>query len=135
MDVTEKNTHTQTQTTLISYTPKKEHSYFKQWKTTSTEKLQGKYWYTETQSIWMHQYVPTECATDLAACTGVVKNMQELTQQISFFTKTKKRIERKPMWEQYEESDLRKQRLLEQDLLQEEVLQIIQQKSTQQHQT
>ena len=48
--------------------PKRKKLQWNQWQTTSTEKLQGKNWDTETKSRWMNRYGPTQCATILAAC-------------------------------------------------------------------
>ena len=83
----------------------------------------------------MHQYGPTQCATNSAAYPVVGKNIQELTQYNSFPNKTNWSTEGQPMWNQYAISDLIKYRLIGKESLQEEILSIIQEKSEHQHHT
>ena len=83
----------------------------------------------------MNRYGPTQYAKNLASCPRDGKNMQELTQNSSFYTKTNQGTEGQHMRDHYVTSDHRKQRLQEQDSPQEGILYIIQEKPAHQHKT
>ena len=55
------------------------------------------FWDKETQLIRMNRYGPTQYAKNLASCPRDGKNMQELTQKSSFYTKTNQGTEGQPM--------------------------------------
>ena len=49
----------------------------------------------------MNGHGPTQCATKVAACPRVGKNMQGLTQYSSFYTKTNQSTDGQPMLDKY----------------------------------
>ena len=63
----------------------------------------------------MYRYGPTQGEMNLAAYPRVEKNTQEMTQSISFYKKTNRRTEAKPMCENNAIYYLMKKRLKEQD--------------------
>ena len=90
---------------------------------------------TETYLRYMHRYGQTQCERKLDAYLRDKNNMRVQTQQNSYSERTNQRIESKTTSEQSTISDIRKQRIIGQDSLQEEILQITPEMSAYQHQT